>query len=193
MDISDDHFYRSLELVEYFCKKGTQGKELDLCGIGESTLHPKFAEYILAARKSVGPHRMLALPCNGINVSEDLIKVMAEAKLSVWVGLHRPERAGPTINLMRKHGVLAGVSADPAIAAVNWAGQVKWEVTAPRTPCPWLREGRGFVMSDGSIGTCSFDGSGTGVVGHVMDNMEDIVKIDLKPYSLCASCHQIPP
>jgi hypothetical protein len=136
---------------------------------------------------------MIALPCNGIDVSEDLIIAMKEAKVSVWVGMHRPERAGPVVNLMRKHGVLAGISTDPAMAAVNWAGQVKWEVTAPKTPCPWLRDGRSFVMADGKIGTCSFDGDGKEAVGHVMDNLEDIIKIDMKPYSLCASCHQVPP
>lgn len=192
LDMSDEHFYRALELVKYFCDKGTQGGELDLCGVGESTLHPKFAEFILAARQAVGKHRMLSLPCNGIDVSEDLIKVMAEAGLSVWVGMHRPERAGPVVNLMRKHGVLAGISTDPAMAAVDWAGQVKWEVTAARSPCPWIREGRSFVMADGNITTCAFDGSGAGIVGHIMDDIESIVKIDMKPYSLCKSCHQIP-
>ena len=60
-------------------------------------------------------------------------------------------------------------------------------VSAPRTECPWLAQGWGFVMADGRIGTCCFDGAGVdGVLGTIWDNVSSF---DVKPYSLCPECH----
>jgi hypothetical protein len=188
-DMDGEIWARALYWVKQFCDAGTQGVELNLCGIGESTLHPKFGEWALQARAVIGKDRRLILATNGVGVNEAHAEAMRLARVHVWVSLHRPEKAGPTVNLLRKYGVLAGVSADPSVAAVNWAGQVDWEVTAPRSPCPWLRQGWAFIAANGDVLRCCFDGNGTGKVGTVWG---DLMQVETGAYSLCEKCHHQP-
>lgn len=90
--------------------------------------------------------------------------------------------------MLKRAGCLVGVSADPSIAATNWAGQVDWHVSASERECPWIRQGWAIVLSDGRIATCSFDGQGTdGIIGTVAD---DPSTPRVKPYSLCPGCDQ---
>lgn len=163
--------------------------ELNLCGIGESTMHPEFVEYVHIARSLMGWGVDLILATNGVALTEDHAKALRQYKVRTWVSLHRPEKAGPAIELLKEYGVLSGVSADPSIASVDWAGQVKWHVSAAKgSPCDWLHRGWGFVMSDGRVGTCCFDAQGAdGIIGHVND--EDLSTAEVRPYSLCCSCH----
>ena len=181
-------FLRALEWVKHFVREGTQ-RELNLAGIGESTLHPEFFDFIALAREAAGPHTFVNFTTNGLLFTEELAKHCQAHGVSVFVSLHRPEKAGPAVNLARKYGVLAGVSNDPALAAINWAGQVDWEVTA--TPgvrgCPWIRQGRAMAMADGRVTTCCYDATGAGVIGHVND---PIGSLKTKPYSLCRTCEQ---
>lgn len=186
-DMSDEVFARALWWVKWFVERGTQGRELNLCGIGESTLHPLFAEWAFMAREAIGDKRDLVLATNGVGVTDDQAYAMRLARMRVWVSLHRPEKDGPTVNLLKKYGVLAGVSVDPSIAGVDWAGQVKWEVTAPRSVCPWLKEGKVMIGSNGDVLTCSFDGDGVGKLGDVFG---DVAAMESGAYSLCANCHQ---
>lgn len=189
--MTDDVFDQTLYWVRRFCQEGTQGIELNLCGIGESTLHPKFNDWVRWARQAIGERRRLILATNGVGVTEEHAEAMAAARMDVWVSLHRPEKAGPTVNLLKRYEVLRGVSADPSIAAVNWAGQVNWEVTAPRGPCPWLKDGWGFVLADARVSTCCFDGEGKdGIIGTIWD---DLMTLQVVPYSLCAQCHHTIP
>lgn len=189
-DMEEHTWRQSLGWVHRFVQAGTQGGELNLCGIGESTLHPRFAEWCLEAREAIGNDRDLVLATNGVGVTEYHAGALWEARARVWVSLHRPEKAGPTVNLLRRYGVLAGVSADPSIAGVDWAGQIKWEVTAPKGVCPWLREGKVMVSSQGEVLTCSFDGDGKGYLGSVW---EDISQMESRSYELCTNCHQSVP
>lgn len=191
-DMSPKTFARALAWVSLFVENGTQGQELNLCGIGESTLHPLFCTFVKVARDALGQERDLVMATNGVGVTEEHAQAMAAARMRVWVSLHRPEKAGPTIELLKKHGVLAGVSADPAIASVDWAGQVAWHVSAPtKLPCPWLRDRKVMIAADGSVLTCSFDGSGAGKLGTVWGSVE---AMRVAPYSLCEGCHQaVPP
>jgi len=178
---------KAIGWVSRFCEDNTQGQELNLCGIGESTMHPEFGEWCLEAREAIGNKRHLILATNGVGVTEDHALAMRYAQMRVWVSLHRPEKAGPTVNLLKKYGVLAGISADPSISAVDWAGQVKWEVSTPvREVCPWLQNGWAMIGSNGDVLTCCFDGGGTGKLGTVDEN---ISQMDSVPYSLCPSCH----
>ena len=189
LDMSKETFDRSLYWVRRFCAEGTQGNELNLCGIGESTLHPMFDDFVLRARLSIGRNRDLILATNGIGVTEQQADAMHVARMRVWVSLHRPEAATNTVNMLRDRGVLAGISTDPATAGVDWAGQVKWETTARcDIPCPWLLRQQAFVMADGNIGTCCFDGAGTGVLGTVWD---DVTAMESIPYNLCEACHHV--
>jgi hypothetical protein len=186
-DMGAEVWRAALAWVRLFCKHGTQGPELNLCGIGESTLHPRFGEMVLEAREAVGITRALVLATNGVGVTEDHAYALRLARVHTWVSLHRPEKAGPAVNLLRRYGVLAGVSVDPAMSGVDWAGQVKWEVTAPRSVCPWLSTGKVMIAADGSVLTCSFDGDGRGRLGDVFG---DVAGLESAAYSLCVGCHQ---
>jgi hypothetical protein len=73
------------------------------------------------------------------------------------------------------------------VSATNWAGQVDWEVTAPTRECMWVTGGQVFVMSDGRLTVCSFDGKGEETLGTVWDDLDEI---RTRPYFLCPSCDQ---
>jgi hypothetical protein len=186
IDMEEDVFVRALFWAQRFVRNGTQF-ELNLAGIGESTMHPRFVEWVLLAREQLGPHVNLTLATNGLLVTEEMAGAIAPAKPLIWVSLHRPEKAGPAIEVLKKYGLLSGVSADPALAATDWAGQVNWFVTAPKRKCPWVTGGRVFAMSDGRISPCCIDADGSGALGTVWD---DLTKINTHPYQLCRTCDQ---
>lgn len=184
--MDDATYMKALRWVQYF-----QGKhkhpELNLAGIGESTLHPEFVRNVFLAREAVGPGVNLVLATNGLLMTDELARAIAPAKPSVWVSLHRPERAGPAVEALKRAGILCGVSADASIAAVDWAGQVKWHVSAPKgNPCPWMTSAMVIVLSDGRVSRCCFDSDGSGVIGHID---EDLSQFATSPYALCAACH----
>jgi hypothetical protein len=83
--------------------------------------------------------------------------------------------------------LLAGVSADPTLSAINWAGQVDWYVTAAPKKCAWVVSGWAFVMADGRVSKCCLDATGEGVFGHIDD---DLTKFETSPYTLCRTCDQ---
>lgn len=188
-DMSPETFAKALAWAREFKRRGTQGA-LNLAGIGESTMHPRFVEFLAAAREALGPpeEQHLDFATNGLLVDDEMARAIAPYRPRVWVSLHRPEKAGPAINALLRAGLQPmGVSVDAAIAGTDWAGQIKWEVTAPRTPCPWVKGGWAVVLSDGRLTRCSFDGTGDGVIGHIDD---DVSKMQTSPYRLCAKCHQ---
>jgi hypothetical protein len=161
--------------------------ELNLAGIGESTLHPDFEEFVWMARKAL-PDVKLVLATNGLLMTEDIVKRIAGTGINVYVSLHRPEKAQGAIAALSKHGILTGVSCDPAIASTNWAGQMKWPVTTPAVgkDCTWVKEGKVIVMADGRVSRCSFDADGCGVIATVDD---DLMQFGTSPYKLCGACH----
>lgn len=187
-DMEEHVWAQTLGWVRRFCAEGTQGVELNLCGIGESTLHPKFGEWCIEAREAIGNKRRLILATNGVGLTEDHALAMRYASMNVWVSLHRPEKAGPAVELLKQYGVLAGVSADPSVSAVDWAGQVKWHVSTPiKEECPWLKNSWAMIASNGDVLTCCFDGSGgEGKLGTVWENVPEM---QTKAYGLCTACH----
>lgn len=189
MDMSLETLDRVLDLVAHYVAAGTQ-HELNICGIGESTLHPQFVEFLARIRGRL-PSIDLTMATNGVGLIEDVAQELADNHVRVWVSLHRPEKAGLAVEMLKRQGILAGVSADPSVSAVDWAGQVDWHVSAAPTPCMWQYEGMAIAWSDGRIGTCSLDGQGTdGVIGTVWD---DPAQLFTQPYSLCKTCHQTLP
>jgi hypothetical protein len=186
IDMTQPTFERCLVLARDLVRAGTQ-RELNLAGIGESTMHEQFVDFVQLARVMLGWKVDIVLATNGLLMTDELAEEMARYRMKVWVSMHRPEKAGPAVECLRRAGILAGVSADPTLAATDWAGQVKWHVSHPeRMPCSWVSTGRAFVMADGRIATCCLDGMGEdGVLGTVFD---DISTLRLKPYSLCESC-----
>jgi hypothetical protein len=186
-DMTRETWVETLTWLRHFIEKGTQGREVNVCGIGESTMHPEFGEWVTELRDVIGRNYFIVLATNGVGLTEDHALAMRYAEMKVWVSLHRPEKAGPAIELLKKYGVLAGTSSDPSLSSVNWAGQVDWHVSTPvREPCPWLKGGQVMVSSTGDILTCCFDGSGTGKIGTIT---EDMTILSNKPYNLCAACH----
>ena len=180
---------KALRWVRHFRDLGTQ-TELNLAGIGESTMHPDFVEYIRLAREAVGPHIRLVLATNGLLVTDEMAEALKPYDLRIWVSLHRPEKAGPAIEILKRHGLLNGFSADPSTASINWAGQVEYHVSARRGPCDWLTQGWAMAMADGRITTCCLDATGAGVVG-TLDDAPDSIRT--RPYGLCKDCHLVPP
>jgi len=167
--------------------------ELNLAGIGESTMHPEFVRNVFIAREAVG-ERPLVLATNGLLMTLELARAIAPARPRIWVSLHRPEKAGPAIEALKQaqaeagHQLLWGISADASIDAVDWAGQVKWHVSTRQKgePCPWVKPGRVFVLSDGRVARCCFDAKADDVIGTVDD---DLTQLQTAPYKLCATCH----
>lgn len=185
IDMEWETFEAALRLVAHYVAQGTQ-TELSLTGIGESLLHPRFIEMVAAARDVIGPNRPLVVTTNGLLLTDKMCADLAPYHPQVFVSLHRPEKAGPAVENAKRHGILAGVNSSAAISAFNWAGQVKWHVSAPRIQCEYLRSGWAVVLVDGRVTTCCLDASGAGVIGSVNDEPDSLM---LKPYSLCGECH----
>lgn len=181
-------FVRCMEWVAHLHSRGTQ-IEVNLAGIGESTIHPDFVEYLKIAREMVGDDICISMATNGLTMTEELAKAMAPHRPLVFVSLHRPEKAKPAIDILRRHGMYVDKSDHPATNAMDWAGQVDWEPSQAYTlSCQWIRHGFAMAMADGRITSCCMDASGVGVIGHVDD---PVPSVKTKPYDLCASCHQV--
>lgn len=185
-DMADDVYAQALKWAATFVERGTQ-QSLNLAGIGESTLHPDFVRYVHLAREAVGPDCMLVLATNGLLMDDATAEAIAPADPAVYVSLHRPEKAGPAVEALRRAGILAGVSADPSVAATDWAGQVKWHRSAAPRRCMWVTGGQVFAMSDGRLTVCSFDGKGQETLGTVWDDLDEL---RTRPYFLCPTCDQ---
>lgn len=189
-NISLTIYKAALEWVRFFRDRGTQG-ELNLAGIGESTLHPHFGELLNHARDAVGFNGRLFLTTNGVALNAEHVAAIKSNRVRVSVSLHRPEKAKAAVDMLRKIDALESVSIDPAVAGVDWAGQVSWTVQAPKSRCLWLAQGWAFVDALGGVRTCCFDGSiATESDGHLGSVFDDLQIVELTPYSLCKTCHQ---
>lgn len=182
-------YEKALGWVKHFQRKGTQG-ELNLAGIGESTLHPDFVEYVARAREVLGDDIRLVIATNGLLMTEEMALALKPYNIRIWVSLHRPEKAGPAIEILKRVGLYNGASADPSVSAIDWAGQVEYHVSAPPAACDWLKSGWVMAMSDGRVTTCCLDSTGEGVVGTVDDDPNGV---ELQPWKLCDGCHLVPP
>ena len=176
---------QALRLVKHYCDSGTQG-ELALTGIGEALLHPRFVDMVASAREIIGPSRALTFSTNGLLLDDKLCEKLKPYRPDIYVSLHRPEKAGPAIEAARRAGLLAGTNVSAATSSFNWAGQLKWQVSAPKILCEYLNVGWAVVLSDGRVTTCCLDASGVGGVGTVWDDPRSLF---LKPYVLCKTCH----
>lgn len=186
MDMARGTYIRALQWVRLFVGNGTQ-VELNLAGIGESTIHPEFVDFVRLAREAVGPAVKIIFATNGIIHDEEMVRAIAPYSPRVYVSLHRPERAGLAVQVYRKYGLLDGVSADPSINPNTWAGQVDWVDGGVRMRCQWIQDGKAMVMADGRITSCCLDASGAGVIGHVDD---PIGSARTKPWEACRKCYQ---
>lgn len=179
-------YERALEHVKHYVKAGTQ-HALNIAGTGESTLHPAFITYLKMARDVIGLGHII-FATNGIKCDVALAEAMVPYDPHVWVSLHRPAEGGKAIQIYNKLGLLKGVSTDPSTNSNSWGGQVDWpEGTVNEDACMWMRDGMGFVMSDGAITTCGMDANGMNIFAHVNDPIGDI---GVLPGPLCKTCHR---
>lgn len=182
-------YKKALALAKY-CVEHNAQKELNLCGIGESTMHPDFIEYMRLAREAM-PTVVLVIASNGVKLKEEQVIAMKKYGMKLFISMHRPEVAGPAIELGRKHGVINGVSADPSVSAIDWAGQVDWHVSVENhSPCPWIGNQMVMVTAEGDLVSCCLDGDGLSALGTVNS---DLNELEVTPYSLCSACHHTIP
>lgn len=185
-------YARSLQWVKHFVALGQQ-KELALTGIGEPLLHPFFPDMIRMAREAM-PEGLLFFSTNGIELCKDkgdeILEAIKPYDVTVHVSTHRPEKAQPAAMKCVRMGIKVGVNTSFVTSAINWAGQVEWEVSAPDTECGYLQERLGAIMQDGSITVCCMDAEAVGVLGHVND---EIGSISTGPFKLCTACNYTVP
>jgi len=187
-----DVYLRSLSWVRHFYAVGTQ-TELALTGIGEPLLHPDFIHMIALARAAM-PQGQLLFSTNGIKLCGDegldICKQLVPYGVTVYVSTHRPEKAGPALANARRAGLACTTNTLFVDSAIDWAGQVDWEVSAPTGPCGYLAQKLGAIMQDGNITVCCMDAEGVGIIGHVDDQ---IGSVETAPYILCKKCNYTVP
>ena len=184
----EDHYKIALQWAARCVQRYGQD-ELNLTGIGESTMHPDFVRFAFMARDAVGWECNIVFTTNGLLITEDMARALQPSGIKAFVSAHRPEKAGPAADILKRHGMLLSVSFDPMMGAINWAGQVEWEgvVKAPQRECFWVKQGRAIVLADGRLSRCCLDSTGAGVFGRITDNFEDLAT---SPWHLCHSCDQ---
>ena len=187
-------FERSLKLLETFVKNGTQ-KELNLFGVGEPLLHPRYLEMVKRCRAIMPRYLCLRTNTNGILAKEELIREILdagidaidvtdhEANITVVVGqlFQRLAREYPKVRF--------GYSRDAVTGPNNWGGLVDWVPEANRSGavCPWLQLGQVMITSNGEIVRCCQDAHTRGILGTVW---EDISEVRHTPYIQCNTCHE---
>lgn len=166
-----EDFCRALEWAQHFEAQNTQG-ELAITGIGESLLHPEFADFIRLAREAL-PSNLITFSTNGILVTEKLCEEIAPYNPRAFVSLHRPERAKHAVDLFRRYGLLEGTNIAFATDAFNWAGGLDWEVSIPEDTvvCEYLRAGWAVVLADGRFSACCLDASGASSLATIWDEI----------------------
>lgn len=181
-------FERTMEHVAYLCRQGTQG-EVSLTGLGEAILYPRFIEAMWAVRKTIGD-RAMVLSTNGVDMTPEIARELAAAEVGVYVSLHRPEVATPALRMLIEAGCQTATNVGFVDSSLDWAGQVKWHVSAPRVHCGYLTKAWAVVRQDGSIDACCMDAHDLYPIGSVWDDFGT-----LKTYvtKLCASCNFSPP
>jgi hypothetical protein len=179
-----DVFERTLDHIKYLMMIGTQ-TEVSLTGIGEAILYPRFIEAMHRVREVIGDHTMI-IATNGVAMTPEIARAIAAVNAGVYVSLHRPEVAAPAIEMLDDAGVARGHNHGFVDSSLDWAGQVKWHVSAPRAQCGYLSKGWAVVRQDGSIDACCMDAHDLYPIGSVMDELGSLMTHATK---LCESCN----
>lgn len=190
IDMSEADYTTALKWAGVCVEKFGQ-YELNLTGIGESTMHPEFVRYVHLAREAVGPDCTLLFTTNGLLITEEMVRALRPSGVRAFVSAHRPEKAGPAAEILRRYNMLLGISFDPITGAVDWAGQVEWTGGFKAKPreCIWVKYGRAYILADGRVSRCCFDSTGEGVFGHLSD-FERGEWLNTSPWHLCHGCDQ---
>lgn len=183
-DMPWETFERTLEHIAYLCTAGTQG-EVSLTGLGEAILYPRFVEALWRVRDTIG-ERLLVMSTNGVDMTPELARELAAAHCAVYVSLHRPEVATPALRMLQEAGCGTAVNTAFVDSSLDWAGQVKWHVSAPRALCGYLSRAWAVVRQNGNIDACCMDAHDKYRVATVWDEPGTLMT---HPTPLCASCN----
>jgi hypothetical protein len=177
-------YERTLEHVAHYVRKGTQ-TEVSLTGIGEAILHPRFLEAVFRLREVI-QGRQITMATNGVAMTPALADALAKLRVVTYVSTHRPERAGVAWNMLKKAGAITGLNTAFVDSSLDWAGQVKWHVSAPKAVCNYLGLGWAVVRQDGAVNACCMDAHGKHQLATVWDEPGSLMT---RPIGLCASCN----
>ncbi len=187
-------FKKTIEWVNVLCSRDTQ-LEVNLFGVGESTMHPSFVAMVKYAREKIPFRLLLHLNTNGILMTKELAIELKDAGVNhIDITGHNHYHTAKTIRIFREVGIAGNLTYDFVTRPHNWAGQCDWfeidKTVYDPGECPWLKYGQVMVMSDGHITPCCIDAFGAGVFGHVN---EDVTKLEVLPFELCEKCHHTKP
>ncbi|MEA2014696.1 MAG: radical SAM protein [Thermodesulfobacteriota bacterium] len=187
-------FEKTIAWIKVLCENGTQ-REVNLFGVGESTLHPELVAMVKYAREKIPFRIPLHLNTNGILMTKELAIGIRDAGVNhIDITGHDHYHTAKTIRIFREVGIAGELTYDFVVRPHNWAGQVDWfeidKTVYDPGPCPWLAYGQVMVMSNGDITPCCIDAFGSGVFGHVNN---DITKLEILPFELCQKCHHTIP
>lgn len=182
-DMSDEVFERVLYWLQEFNQD-----VVNLHHFGESTMHPKFIEWLDMVSDIVP---VVAVSSNGVGVTRQMIRDMKKAGLdNLGLSIHRPEVVQKVAEWCLDEGLPFNWASGPVSAPHNWAGQVttvRNSAQAETFACQFLIDQSCIIFQDGRVGTCCIDAEGIVDLGTVW---EDLRQIDLKPFRLCLTCHQ---
>jgi hypothetical protein len=188
--MSDRVFNAACDLLRVLCDRGTQN-EVNLNGNGESCLDPKLPERIARVKQIVGS-RPVCMSTNGVNMSVRLAKEIKAAGMDkIDLSPHSPFHARRAVFMLGDAGLYGSINMGAVTASHDWAGQLEPENTVGtrlNLECVPLKEGRGYIQSEGQISPCCYDYRDLGVFGTVFDG--DIQTRPIRPYELCKTCHQ---
>lgn len=184
-DMTEETFEAFLAHLRYLCLAGTQG-EVSMTGIGEAILHPRFVEWMHELRATIGPYRKLVLATNGVAMTEELAREIARAKVCTYVSTHRPEKAGPALQMLKEAGCATGTNTAFVDEAMDWAGQVGWYVSQKPSVCAYLQRSWCAVRQDGSIDACCMDAEDKYPIGSVRDAPGTL---RVRAVKLCETCN----
>lgn len=187
--MSSEVFEATMRHVQYYVDAGTQG-EVSLTGIGEAILHPFFVPWMREVRGVIGKSRKLVVATNGVVMNSEVAHAMAAVDAHVYVSGHRPEKAGPAIEMLRAAGCKFGLNSAFMDNAMDWAGQVEWYVSTDAHMCSYLDKRWGAVRQDGSVNTCCMDAESLHPVGNVRD---DVGSLRIWATELCKGCSLVAP
>ena len=156
-----------------------------MTGIGEAILHPRFVEAVFRVREVIGG-RQITMATMGVDMTPELARVLARLRVVTYVSTHRPEKAGVAWKMLKDAGAITGLNTAFVDSSLDWAGQVKWHVSAPRTVCNYLSLGWAVVRQDGAVNACCMDAHGKFKLANVWDELGSLMT---RPIGLCASCN----
>ena len=189
--MSMEVFGKAVDWALHFARAGTQ-REINLFGIGEPTLNPDIVKMVRYARQILPFQQKLHLNTNGNTMTREFAIKLKEAGItSIDITAHKARAAAETIRIFREVGIPGQISLDFVTNPNDWAGQVDWlKYEGQPMQCPWLHIGQATIQSDGVVTVCCWDAWQQGQMGVVTD---DLTEMELKPFNLCKTCHQVPP